>query len=177
MLTWLSTVGIEPIRATPAPGGYTDVDPATMNDEPRLDDLEREANFLTAGEYAIDLTDPKAAIAQVQASVAAGFPVWIDAMVDSVFEAWGEGWAPGTAPLDSVGAPNDPQRGGHALLIDEVFVLSDGSVTLSGPNSWGAWGAPSFVANGPNPTGHFRVGANWFAAAVYSATIGKAAKS
>lgn len=171
-ITALSTCGIRAIGALPSSDGYTDVNPNEVNREPRLDELEAEANTLTAGEYAIDLSDTAQALIAVQASLLAGFPVWIDATVDSVFETWGEGWSPNVAPLDAMGASDDPSRGGHALVIDEMLVDTSGAITLCGMNSWGPWGAPG-LGSSTNKTGHFRVGPNWFGQAVYTATVGK----
>jgi len=179
ILTAGSTCGLLPIQSDKSlsPSAFTDVsqESGILNREPRLDELETEATTVITGEYAIDVTDTNAAIAQIQAALLAKYPVWIDAVVDSLFEDWGNGWSTSTPPLDDVSPPGDPQAGGHALYITEMVVTSSGVVTISGLNSWGEWGAPSF-ANGPNTTGHFRVGANWLQKAVYSITVGKVAR-
>lgn len=111
-LTYLAHFGIRPRAvAHTSDGRNSDVELATVNAEPAFGDLELDALHLIVGPYAVD---PGAADMehQVQAAIAAGIPVRVDAFVDSVFEDW----APGKAPVP---APNmsDPQGGGHAIYV------------------------------------------------------------
>lgn len=153
----------------PAPDGRnSDVDPSTVNNEPRLDQLDAEAGstiLVDPGAYAIDLTDTQAAIAVIQAALDAKHPVRLDIICDSIFQQWFR--SPG-APIDDCN-PNDPTAGGHAIQCGELQSTASG-VVLCGLNSWGALGSGSLVA-GPNPSGHWQGTGNWFAKAVQGAYV------
>jgi hypothetical protein len=170
----LSTCGVHAIQAEPSPSGYTDVDPSTIDREPRLDELEAESLALSTGEYAIDITDTTAALATMQAALDAGYPVWIDAFVDSVTDAW---WRAPSQPLDAIAPVGDPSRGGHAILLVEMYVDSALNVTVSMLNSWGPGGSAPYAGACPNQTGHIRATSRWLSETMYSATVGKVVRS
>jgi hypothetical protein len=131
VLTFMASFGVSPRRvAQTSDGRNSDVELATVNDEPQLGDLEAAADCLVVGPWAVD---PLAADAesQVRAALAARIPVRVDAFVDQAFED-----SAGTRPIP---APrlNDPNGGGHALYI--VGYRPDGYLVR---NSWGtSWGA------------------------------------
>ena len=131
----ISQWGVRPSRAPAPDGRNSDVDPATVNDEPMLGDLEQDAQMLLVGEYAVDTSAPDA-ITQMRAAIAAGYALTLAVFVDTAFE----NWDPSTGPL---GAPNrkDPQGGGHYLACTSYRTTPDGRTILRGPNSWGtSWG-------------------------------------
>ena len=171
----LATCGVRPIKATPSPSGYTDVDEATLTREPRLDELEQEALTLITGEYALDLSDWVEAWATMQALLGQGFPLWVDLFVDTPLEVWGAEWTPSTPPVNQIDK-SDPKGGGHALLLNELLVGTDGSITPSLLNWWGPWGAPSLSGKG-NQTGHLRMTGIGFATSVYAVTVGKVVRT
>jgi hypothetical protein len=175
MVTILRTCGMRAMGAPGIAGSNSDIDPTTINAEPRLDQLDAEASDLVlvdAGAYAVDLSDPKTALAVIQAGLQAKHPCRIDIVCDSAMQAWD----PSKGPLDD-GNPDDPSAGGHAMCLTELEVLSDGSVKLGVLNSWGRWGAGSLSAAGPNAqVGRLVAGANWFAKMAMQCTIFKCSK-
>ncbi len=131
----ISQWGVRPTRAPAPDGRNSDVDPATVNDEPALDELEQDAQTLLVGEYGVDM-GALDAVTQLRAAIAAGYALTVALFVDSAFE----NWDPSKGPL---GAPNrqDPNGGGHYLACTSYRTASDGRTILRGPNSWGVdWG-------------------------------------
>lgn len=131
----ISTIGVRPRAILDPDDRGSDIDPGTINDEPRFGELEAEAKTLILGEYFLDETAPDF-VAQFRATLAAGFPVCVGIFADTAFE----NWDPSKGPL---GAPNygDPQGGGHYILATYYRTNADGSTVIGGPNSWGrAWG-------------------------------------
>ena len=174
VVTIFKSCGLRKSGAPTPDGRNSDLDPATINDEPRLDELDEEAEtpvLVDPGAFAIDLTDTKQALAVIQAALVAKFPVRIDIICDNAFQRFFQRWTKSTPPL-SMCNPNDPGAGGHAVVLGEMTVTSAGSVTLAGLNSWAECGAPPLVAAGPNlDFGHWQGDANWFKAAVQQATV------
>jgi hypothetical protein len=108
----------------------------------------------------------------IQAALDAKLPVRIDIFCDSAFQAFFQSWTKSTPPLSSCNQ-NDPNGGGHAILLEEITVNSDNSVILSGLNSWGPLGAPPLVPTGciNDNNGHWQGDATWFNQAVVQATV------
>jgi hypothetical protein len=173
VVTIFQTCGLKKMGPMASDGRYSDVDMATVNDEPRLDELDTEAETPVLVEnpgYAIDLSDTQQAIAVIQAALKANFVVRIDIICDSIFQNYFQSWTPGTPPLSSCN-PNDPSAGGHAVELEELTVTSALRITAAGLNSWGACGAPALIDNKLNPYGHWQGDANWFKTAVQQATV------
>jgi hypothetical protein len=170
----LKFCGLRMAGPKPADGRNSDLDPATINNEPRLDELDLQAEIpilVDPAGYAIDLSDTKQAITVIQAALDADKPVRIDIIADNAFQAFFQSWTPSTPPLSSCN-PNDPGAGGHAIVLTELVVKPDFSIVLAGLNSWGPVGAPPLVAAGPNlQVGHWQGDASWFTQAVQQATI------
>jgi hypothetical protein len=134
--------GISGMRARASDGRFSDCDPATLNAEPDLLQLERDALKLVIGAYQITSVGAQR-LADVKAAQVNGFGVRIDSFVDTAFEEWTAGSAP-------FGAPNyaDQNGGGHALYL--VGYQGNNMIVR---NSWGRdWGdggniivAPAFL--------------------------------
>ena len=174
VVTIFQTCGLRKMNAPTSDGRNSDVDPATVNNEPRLDQLDTEAEtpiLIDPNAYLVDLTDLQEAFAVIQAALKAKLPVRIDIICDSIFQAWFQNYTNGAAPISSCN-PNDPNAGGHALLLEEALVTSANSITFAGLNSWGAIGAPALAPTGCiNSAGHWQGDANWFKSAVQMVTV------
>lgn len=174
VVTIFQSCGLKKMGPKASDGRNSDVDPATMNDEPRLDELDEEAEtpvLVEAPAYAVDLTDTQQALAVIQAALDAKYPVRIDIICDNAFQRFFQSWTKSMAPLSACN-PNDPGAGGHAIVLSEMKVTSALSVTLAGLNSWGDCGAPPLVAEGVNQdSGHWQGDANWFKQSVQQATV------
>lgn len=170
----LLATGIKKAGPVPVDGRNSDLDPSTVNLEPRLDELDEEALCVVTGEYAIDLTDPIVAVATMQAALASGYPTGVDFFCDTGFQRWGMQWSAGQPPVNSVRL-TDPTGGGHAIGCDQINVTPAGVITLAGPNSWAeAWGSPAIdTSSCPNKGGQWRGDINWFKSAVRGVTIFK----
>ncbi len=126
----MATAGVAPMGPS-AEGRFSDVDPATVNNEPDLTRLEAAALTVVTGDYRAagqgqQLSD------QLAAALAAGFPIYVGFFVDSAFEALQPGQV---AP-----APNadDPNGGGHAVFLTGYTTAADGTRTFTLRNSWGS---------------------------------------
>jgi hypothetical protein len=118
-------------------------DPATINDEPDLEQLEIASAFKLVGAYRIDSSGSQR-IQDVKQAISSGYPVAIGTSVDQAFEDYN-----GTGLIQ---AP-DPANilGGHMMHL--VGYRSDGS--FRGVNQWGTswgdsglyWAAPGFVTS------------------------------
>ena len=126
----MATAGVCPMGAGVG-GRHSDVDPATVNDEADLARLEEAATTIVTGDYRIEGSGQNLSD-QVAAALAAGFPVYVGFFVDSAFEA--------LQPGQVAGAPdqNDPNGGGHAVILTGFSTAADGTRTFTLRNSWGA---------------------------------------
>jgi hypothetical protein len=111
-------------------GTNCDLDGDTINAEPVLAELERDAVNLLVGTYQITSSGAEK-VNDVKLALASGFAVRVDTTVDQAFEDW----TPAQAPY---GSPNlSASLGGHAL-----FALGFSGNTFTIRNSWSAsWGA------------------------------------
>lgn len=132
------------VRGTSAlDGKSSDVDPATVNDEPKLGDLEVEHFTIPVGEYAIRSVEDGAALASVvenmrKALSAAphGLPVGAGTFVDTAFMNWD-----GTQPPLGACNQNDPDGGGHWFCFLGYRTDAHGKTIFRIRNSWGqGWG-------------------------------------
>lgn len=136
----IQALGIRSMRARPSDGRYSDADPATINAEPMLDDLELERLVVPVGERAIAGVGDGAILDQVvdglRRALAGGFAVGLGVYVDTAFE----NWDPQTGPQGACD-PNDPEGGGHWLCVIGYHTEPTGSTTFQIRNSWSrAWG-------------------------------------
>lgn len=106
-----------------------DLDGDTINAEPVLAELERDAVNLLVGTYQITSTGAEK-VNDAKLALASGFAVRVDTEVDQAFEDW----TPSHAPY---GAPNlSAALGGHAL-----FLIGYSGDTFVMRNSWSSsWG-------------------------------------
>lgn len=120
---------------TPATDGrHSDVDPATVNQEPDTLRLVQAHRTLVTGEYRIDPADPRV-IDLLAASLEAGHPVVMGFFADSAFMA-----SDGTSIM-GIPNENDPNGGGHAVYLVAYKTNPDGSRVFTLTNSWGlSWG-------------------------------------
>lgn len=149
VMAGISLWGVRPMGAQ-APGRFSDQLDSRVNDEPTLGDLEDDAETLLVGEFRIDETAPDV-VEQVCRAIAQGYPVGVGIFVDSAFE----NYAPGAVPI---GAPNvnDPNGGGHWIVLTSYVTNAVGRRVFRGPNSWGpGWG----------DSGHFVASEEWVRAA------------
>lgn len=129
----LQVFGCRPMRGT----GDTDVDPATVNDEPKFGDILQDASTLLVGQYGL-----LSSYQVMQALGIVGKAVTVSSYVDTAFESW-------TAGMPPLGMPNtgDPSGGYHYLCVRGYTTdPTDGTVKYLVQNSWGAgWGDNGFV--------------------------------
>ena len=124
-------------------------DPATINDEPKLKELEEAFTVRPRGIYEV-LGTGTAREDQIKAALVNGYPLTIAAIVDSAFEDWAGG--------DPIGAPDMSRAlGGHDIYLVGYETLADGSVQYIIGNSWSdTWGEGGFA----------RVSSDWIQAAM-----------
>lgn len=138
--------GVRPIGPMASDGRFSDCEPTTINDEPRLGDMETESACKLVGAYSILETSANDVAGAYQQSLAAFGPVPTASFVDTAFMQWDKS----KPPIDGVDM-TDPQGGGHKYLIAGCMGWKDGKlVPLNTPgavrvwlldNSWGAsWG-------------------------------------
>lgn len=129
---WIEQFGVSFLKGTTSDGRFSDCEPDTINDEPKLGELEDEATFEIEGQYSLPKTDPNFETL-VKTAIANGYAVNFATFVDTAFE----NWTPDVAP--SVGAPdyNDRQGGGHDLYADSYWPDANGNLLLGIGNSWG----------------------------------------
>lgn len=126
------------IRGTKAANGIdSDADPATINAEPELGDIEAEALTRPLGEFGITSVSEGASradvVQNVRSALAALHPVGIAANADGPFQSWTGGRAY-TPP------PNAPPPDHWISLIG--YRLGEAGFEFVLKNSWGAdWGA------------------------------------
>jgi hypothetical protein len=140
----MAEFGIRAMGDRASDGRFSDCDsdPAKLNREPNLAELEVDGLKLVIGAYQITSTGSER-IADVIAAQNNGFGVRIDSFVDTAFEDWTAGQIP-------FGMPNyaDQNGGGHALYI--IGYQGQNQIVR---NSWGtSWGddgniivSPAFV--------------------------------
>ena len=124
----INEFGVRPMVALPTRN--SDVDPATVNDEPKLGDLEDEALEVVVGDYGI-YSHGARRITDICTALAHGKPVCIAiAGGSAAFQAYAGGvLGPLASPLD------------HYVLLVGYHTLPDDTVILDGLNSWGeGWG-------------------------------------
>src|SRR6185369_8329188 len=139
----ISEVGIRPRRHLDPDDRNSDVDFATVNDEPHAIDLELAGEVLIVGEYFLDERAPDY-IAQLRACLAARIFVPFAIFADTIGPRSVEDWDPSTGPLDEPNA-GDPHGGGHYILATGYRTTSDGRTELQFLNSWGrSWGLSGF---------------------------------
>lgn len=162
--TALATCGIRPFddSALTLPRN-TDCNPDTINREPLLGELVAESERIITGEYSIPMYGGP--LQKVLNALQSGAPVGLDVWIDRGFEAWGHNPVSPLSKCDK----DDAWGGWHAILCTEMLVTPGGDVILSGPNSWGDWGAPSLDGNHAN--GHWRATANWVLIAADGAQV------
>jgi hypothetical protein len=114
-------------------GRYSDVPgdpPNNVFPEPDYQQALLAGSDIVTGEYSItsNAEAPKVAAA----SLDAGYLLWVGFFCDSAFQA--------LKPGDVAQAPdqNDPQGGGHAVLLCGYRTAADGSFEFLLRNSWGA---------------------------------------
>lgn len=124
--------GTSPIGPMASDGRYSDCDPATINDEPTVRELERDSATKLIGEYGITSTGAQRVL-DIRKALAAGFAICFAVQVDDAFEAW-TGGTPITAPKGSLG--------GHYLYAIGYRTDANGKTILLFRNSWGTleWG-------------------------------------
>lgn len=138
--TAISTIGVRARRPLPDDDSRnSDVDPATVNDEHKLGELEEESQTLIVGEHFLDHAADDY-IAQIRATLAAR--IWIPFAIfcDTSGPRSVEEWDPKTGPL---GAPDegDSHGGGHLVAMAGYDTLTTGETEVIFQNSWGTdWG-------------------------------------
>jgi len=131
----LSAWGVRPIAAPTSDGRYSDCEPANVNDEPTLGEIESSSHALVVGSHAIT-AGGTARTTEIREALAAGYPVCCGTFADAAFDNWRAGDAPMGVPDTS-----DPNGGGHWICIVGYVTASDGSTTWKVRNSWSsAWG-------------------------------------
>lgn len=128
--------GVRPIQAPTSDGRYSDCEPANVNAEPTLAELEQDAQDCVVGAYAITVTGPTR-IEQMRQAIAAGHAVGIGTFVATDFESW-------TPDKPAIGAQNesDPNGGGHWFYAVGYRTAPTGKTEVRIRNSWGSatWG-------------------------------------
>lgn len=121
--------GIRPMNAPTSDGRLSDCEPANINAEPTLEELEQDALKIAVQDHAITSVGAER-IADICRAIDAGFVVNVGTQVDQAFEDYGPGSPPVSAPdMSSL-------LGGHDLSIIGYRRSADGSVTGIGQNSW-----------------------------------------
>lgn len=119
-------------------------DPAHINDEPKLDDLEEASATLFTGFYRIS-SGGSQRLFDIRHALSEGYPVAVGTAVDEAFEKYG----PKSRPLP---APNARRAlGGHMMHL----VGYDAAGNFRGRNQWGTgwgdrgmfWASPEWVAS------------------------------
>lgn len=122
--------GIRPMGARPADGRFSDADPATINAEPMLGDVEADSVDLGIGDYGIASTGAER-IADLRGALAAGKPVTAAiAGGSAAFQQYAGGiLGPLYAALD------------HYIMLVGYDTDANGATVFHGRNSWSeGWG-------------------------------------
>jgi hypothetical protein len=123
----IASDGVRPMQAPTSDGRYSDIEPANVNSEPAVLDIEIAAAHVLDGPYAVDLT-AASAWNVMKAALAAGLEIDIAFFADTAFENLQSGQVAG-APDTS-----DPNGGGHSVRLSGY--TADGNAILT--NSWGS---------------------------------------
>lgn len=129
----ISEFGVRPSRGPTSDGRNSDAELATINAEPRLDELEEDAIDLLIGEY--EINNGPSTPGLVKQAIASGFGVCVGFYVDTRFEEY--------SGAGELGEPDftDPNGGGHYVYLVGYRTAADGSLIVHGRNSWGkSWG-------------------------------------
>jgi len=118
--------GVRPMGPRPPDGRMSDVDPRTVNDEPSLGDLEKDAESLLLGEYGIYTYGAQRGL-DVRTAITNGFPVC--AAVPGGSAAW-QNYSGGV-----IGATGEPLD--HYVTIFAYERVADGTFVYTLRNSWG----------------------------------------
>ena len=156
VLDGVARYGVGPIQAPTSDGRYSDVEPANVNSEPELLELERDGQTIVTGLHRIDVSAADF-IVQLQRAIALGVAVGIGAFVDVAFEDW----VPSRGALTNVNL-SDPSGGGHWMSCDCYQVLSSGIVVFELVSSWGT---------APGEGGVFYVTDTWMRQSVSDAIL------
>ena len=133
----ISTWGVEPIAAPTSDGRYSDCEPANVNIEPNLVELEADAKTLLVEEHQITSTGHQRAV-DVALALQAKMPVCVGFFVDTAFENWEPSQPPYGAPVN----PQDPAGGLHYVCVLAATLGTDGKYVFKVRNSWSAqWGS------------------------------------
>lgn len=126
----IAEIGIEPIKAPTADGRFSDVDPATVNNEPQLGDIEEEGKAVAIGAYEITSTGAPR-VADIKLAIANGHAVAVAiAGGSATFQAYTGGvLGPLHSQLD------------HYVCIIGYRTNAQGKTEFKIRNSWsGNWG-------------------------------------
>jgi hypothetical protein len=126
----INEFGVHPIQAPTSDGRYSDADPATINDEPSLGELEADAVTCIVGDYGITSTGTQR-VDDVCSAIANKHPVTVAiAGGSNTFQAYSGGvLGPIEETLD------------HYVWLYGYETVANGSRVFHGRNSWGRdWG-------------------------------------
>lgn len=145
----ISEWGVRPMKGPTSAGENYDCEPANVNDEPALGELEEEATRLLLGEYGITSTG-KQRVVDMQTALAGKKPICCAIAGGSdTFQGYSGG------VMGPIGTALD-----HYVWLYGYEVLPDGSVVFFGRNQWGtSWGEQGRDPSG-QPTGesgNFRI--------------------
>lgn len=127
VLRALSEWGVRPMRRLP--DRMSDADPRTINDEPKLDELEEDGATLLVGGYGIYSTGKQRG-QDVRLSLSILVPVTV--AVPGGSDAW-QSYTGGI--IGPTGTPID-----HDAVVYRAELQPDGSYIYFVRNSWGWWG-------------------------------------
>ncbi len=126
-----AAIGVRPM--VPLATRFSDVDPATVNREPRIEDLVIDGNFKFLDDHQI-LAEGADRIALFQDAIRQGYPVCLD--VPGGGEQWQRYGSSAPAVLVSDGTPLD-----HYVCALGYYYDVAGNLVIEGDNSWGTgWG-------------------------------------
>lgn len=112
---------------------FSDCGMATLNDEPLMVDLEKEAETVVVGQYDCMGSTMAETIHNVQAAITHGVAVEIGGFVDTAYMDW----TPDKGMFERCNQ-NDPDGGGHAQVIIGYRTVGQ-EVQWRIQNSWGDW--------------------------------------
>lgn len=130
MRLFVTRYGLKPMGALASDGRFSDADPATINNELTLVELESAATFIPIDDYQIAIDDD--APDNVAKALDAGNAVGVAVFVDTAFMQW----TPNKPPCDASDM-RDPDGGGHGISIVKYEILASGEIVFTIQNSWG----------------------------------------
>ena len=138
ILRGLATYGVRAI--TPLADRYSDCDPATICDEPSIDEEIAGAANPMAGAYEIPIDSPNL-IDLVETAIDSRIPINVEMFVDTAFM----GASGSNVVIGSINA-SDPKGGGHDMALVAKRVLADNTVQILLANSWSTgWGDQGYA--------------------------------